>query len=680
MERLVPLMGVAIFLLSYGLANDFKLDKGVVFLKKKDVLFSGSSWSIIVDINITEYDESLNLFMDAVQQIRTLNTNSTQESFHDVSTVLTQINDKESLILIEQARKLKTKMKSLLHTVCPIERRPKRALMDVGGTALKWLFGTLDSDNLEEINNRMQNIDTHVSGITHLLQKQITYINQSVQIGNRNTQSIVDMSKILSTMNEKLNGIETQIALTIKEITYVVSLSVHLQSLYRSMQLTLMSLEEEMNQFQTALMDLSQNKISEYFMSPIALSYLLTHIEPLLTQEFSLLTPITLEDMYVYYNSLASVSVASIGDIMRLFVHIPIKSHNTFFNLYEALPLPFQLHNHSASFIIQPENKFLAITPNNELYTEINDINTVCKTGWITICKPMRKIQRAKGKSCLKSLFTGDTNNVQKFCKIELLLNPEPIFYRPENSHTWIYSVLEPETIVTHCPVKLGENDNIVKSQIIQGTGSLQINPDCQILSDNYILLPHSTGVIATHKRMDIHIPPVENIIYMIVNNSHNANNDIGSHDEIETVLSNIRKTSNGHLRVPLVDWMEQIKLLKLSPWYKMKNSSYIHLSYSVTLALVFIILICNRKRIWAKITICKRGTVESRTRSISEARPTMRVFDQNITYPTVSYTPTAGNIQDTCLIQNVLPQKTVSYPPEYTHKQIYPVFDSSLN
>lgn len=65
----------------------------------------------------------------------------------------------------------KSNLNDLVKTITPFEHRKKRGLLDVGGVALKFLFGIVDSDDLLEINKKKDSLSHGSDGIVNIVKK-----------------------------------------------------------------------------------------------------------------------------------------------------------------------------------------------------------------------------------------------------------------------------------------------------------------------------------------------------------------------------------------------------------------------------------------------------------------------------------------------------------------------------
>jgi hypothetical protein len=81
-------------------------------------------------------------------------------------------------------------------------------------------------------------------------------------------------------------------------------------------------------------------QLSSVLINPYKLSVILQKVSLQLSAELSMLTGVTVEDMYVYYTIAAVHAVAS-PKAIRLFIEIPLKATDRYFELYQVHYLPF---------------------------------------------------------------------------------------------------------------------------------------------------------------------------------------------------------------------------------------------------------------------------------------------------------------------------------------------------
>jgi hypothetical protein len=74
--------------------------------------------------------------------------------------------------------------------------------------------------------------------------------------------------------------------------------------------------------------------------NPYKLSVILQQVSLQLPQGVSMLTGLAEEDMYVYY-TIAMVHAVATSKSIRLFIDIPLKAADQYFELYQVHSLPF---------------------------------------------------------------------------------------------------------------------------------------------------------------------------------------------------------------------------------------------------------------------------------------------------------------------------------------------------
>ena len=65
-------------------------------------------------------------------------------------------------------------------------RRPKRGILDLGGTTLKWLFGVSTQADLHDLNSRIEALTASEKTVLHLLDHHASIFNETLQITRSN--------------------------------------------------------------------------------------------------------------------------------------------------------------------------------------------------------------------------------------------------------------------------------------------------------------------------------------------------------------------------------------------------------------------------------------------------------------------------------------------------------------
>ena len=209
-----------------------------------------------------------------------------------------------------------------------------------------------------------------------------------------------------------------------------------------------------------------------------------------------MLTGLNVEDMYVYY-TIATVHAVATSKSIRLFIDIPLKAADPYFELYQAHSSPFfhmcinryVMVGEPFSYIAVAENRQLfAIMTAHMLASYVKDLYTVCPSDLV--------LRTPGGQNCLTALFLGKVDVMTQLCK-RLVLNDdfEPTWIRSPDFKYWIYSLSKPVQVTVQCrEAEPPSNFRPSYQTTLSGTGILPNFSSCYIHSETFKLLPHSFG------------------------------------------------------------------------------------------------------------------------------------------------------------------------------------------
>lgn len=604
----------------------------VVFIRQDDFLLSASVWDIVIDINVTNYFHMLDEFWVALESIENIDMGNITERFHNYAESVSGIIDQEVLLLKKETMQTYHKLKNILTTLAP--HRNERSLIDLGGHFLHYMFGVATDKNLEAVNEKVNNLNSQTDHIVHLMTEQISYIKSSFEAGHRNRHDIEGLTKVMEYINKKVD--QTQEALSNLTLSFELTSQIifNIQSALRTMEHALSSITQDVVSFQTALEIAALGRLSNYFISPEKLQEILAKINSGLGDGYSLLTNLEMNQMFLYY-TLSTVRLATMHDRIRLFLTIPLKSHNTYFQLFRAIPLPFLITNTTA-VSIKVEYPFFAITQNREFYLELDaeDMSN-CRSGFIKICPPTREILKTRSHTCLASLFMGDSKEASRLCQKEIILNYRQKFYRQKGGNSWLYSVRNKEKLIVECPSK-NKINNIETNQVeIENSGKISIPSNCKVQGDNFLLLPHSVDTIMSQRNADIHVPNITNILQIITSEENiHFNKTVGNEQEILEIIKANNYNDVQQTSVPLHEWQRQLIEIQKLKSVSIFGSPIVSISFSTVIFVTFTlgIMFWYRKRI-ITLFVCKKhltATKEKQYMSVDEMNAMLKRKDEN--------------------------------------------------
>jgi len=108
----------------------------------------------------------------------------------------------------------------------------------------------------------------------------------------------------------------------------------------RKIEMAILELKLKIMQLQEAIDVTSLGQLSSVLIHPYNLSVILQQVSLQLPEGLSMLTGLTVQETYVYY-TVATVHAVATSKNIRLFVDIPLKATDRYFELYQVHSLPF---------------------------------------------------------------------------------------------------------------------------------------------------------------------------------------------------------------------------------------------------------------------------------------------------------------------------------------------------
>jgi hypothetical protein len=268
-------------------------------------------------------------------------------------------------------------------------------------------------------------------------------------------------------------------------------------------------LKTQIIEFQLAMQLTAIGKMSAHFVPPNKLREILIKIGNNLPLDLNLLA--RGDDNYLYYEAAESHCALYNGKI-RIFVQLPLQSPQRTFELYEIQSLPYS-ENLSPFFIqVVPSHKYIAVTRDLSQYIEYTDADLrKCKRNVLTICPPLKPIRYANEDSCLYALFRGYENITRNLCKKNIIKSFPPILVRTQQTNSWVYSVDKEVTVHSRC----GGSNVISWQGVLTGSGTIEINSDCYLIGEKFVILPHYSGFSRLNDNgIKVHVPKLKNILH----------------------------------------------------------------------------------------------------------------------------------------------------------------------
>lgn len=451
-----------------------KASNGLIFKKLGYVYSYEESKRIITTISGSTLREEQLIINEQIKQLKKLskNSNGSLESvLLEISKLGETINEINTIILNDNST-------SMGRNASNIVLRRKRSIIPWGGTIFKWIIGTPDEYQIDDIlreidTNRKNNIftDKIVRNQTIYIEKLLNIMEKrNKQVDNEIDSAIKQLENVFSRFDNATEQVERQNQVNI--LTQTLTLNI---MRYRSY----------------------QNKILQHILASnllnidpelITLSFLeqtLSDIEKTLQHEQMLPWSLIKNNKKIEWYKTIAMSTFVFGNNIVFEFIIPIISRSKR-ELYEILPAPMIRSEYL--LYIQPETPYI-IT--NSMKTEIGylseaDIEKCLKiNGEEYICSSNLPIFNKKFEEnfCELTIFLkaeGESNN----CVFKTMPKRD-LFIKIKETDQYYYVAANKIIATTLCKEKTGE-------VVLEGTGLMTINESCSIFNANFRITSQS--------------------------------------------------------------------------------------------------------------------------------------------------------------------------------------------
>ena len=150
-------------------------------MKERDIILSSDVWRIAINLDLNNYEE-------AISAVRT-----------DIRLIEGQKNKFTPVSELKQVETLLDSLELKLHYFQQFlpRRDRRRGLINLGGNALKVLFGTALDTDVRSLHDTLNELQSSNSDIVHSLSNQVTYIKKLDTATHVNTNTIANLSTIV---------------------------------------------------------------------------------------------------------------------------------------------------------------------------------------------------------------------------------------------------------------------------------------------------------------------------------------------------------------------------------------------------------------------------------------------------------------------------------------------------
>ena len=360
------------------------------------------------------------------------------------------------------------------------QSRQKRGLFNGVSYAIKWLFGTRDSDDALYYSEAISSMAQQTHDMHSLLKQQVHIIADSINDYNKTANSLLTNQDTLNKNINKFNKFSKSTTKRINSLTYAQTVTDHLNLLTQLVN----ELHEEFDVIISAILFSKQNIIHPYVITPRHLRQELLKIK--LGSNLELPYDIENIDNAYKYIDICSLTVIYANKVLIFAIHIPLVTKDQF-QLYNLIPLPVRLTNSSIYSFIDPSFPYLMISTTRTYYGEMKDLkNCIAVPPSDFICSEITTHMVKERPTCEIDLKTKQLLSIPKSCDTKVVKSEVEIWH-PLTKNQWLFIVTNPVIGTEYC-----DTTNHVTDVTLHGTGILTMQPRCKLYTLSTMLMSTS--------------------------------------------------------------------------------------------------------------------------------------------------------------------------------------------
>ena len=243
------------------------------------------------------------------------------------------------------------------------------------------------------------------------------------------------------------------------------------------------SIQNHLENIEIGLYNLLKNQLTPHLIRFETIQKGLEKLRNTVVQKGYLLATYDANEALQLQSSFVSMTNGSIYAIL----HIPVyKSVSTLY-IYKYIPLPIASNGEGSTMIIEPDQRYIAVSLKDELHIELRDFDLEHQCMFIKdtfFCKGT-VLKKGSTNSCLHALYKNELDRIGETCPVNLFNADE--YVTQLNSTTFVVYGKTPKRIYIICTDQNGQKV-YEKSTKLTGTNYIKIYRNCELNLKSHFL------------------------------------------------------------------------------------------------------------------------------------------------------------------------------------------------
>ena len=366
----------------------------------------------------------------------------------------------------------------------PSPHRRRRALLDIGGTLLKKLFGTATTNDVDRLHRLLVSQEKQHATLFHLQHYQITLFNKT----NTLFRSVFQRSAELTS---QLRFLQTDIKAAVANFSTLLDrsfLTNKLSNTHLFMDNLLRDTRYFRDFFLRTLDVMLHKRLSTELLPPDQLYNALVGISKHLPSSLSVLPDLDAALLNIYKTSKLSVDFISTTAYIK--IAVPLLNRQHILDVYHISFIPHHFREHQLSLFAPQQDTNLLATSDRTYFITLTDselARTCPPSGNQLYCSLKRPLHSLVTKSCELDLLLHE--HIPQTCNFSLNATHSPLFSYISD-HQWAYSVPQKTIATISCR---GHTDIQTTTHTLTHTGVITLPPFCSLFTNTTHILPSGT-------------------------------------------------------------------------------------------------------------------------------------------------------------------------------------------
>lgn len=358
--------------------------------------------------------------------------------------------------------------------------RKRRGLLNVIGTMGKALFGLMDNEDAQFLNEKIDELQEGQEKLLHFGQQQTTIMKSMVDYFNDTTDQLTTQQKELEENMNKLVDTVNKLQSQVGKIEHKLVILHQLNEMVQFVSSKLMMFRSKQRMLVQAITILHQQPNVPMLIHPDMLLTQLQYVQRSSGKDVEL--PIVPEaDNLRFYYQMIEPEIAVVPNRLIINFRIPLVEREVF-TLYQVVNIPIQINTKEYQ-ILEITKPYLAVNKKRDSFLELS-ASTLrsCKeaTGNLTVCKHGVTYRLPAHSSCEMDLFV-QPDKMSQTCRLTSINITKSLWFELVEEDSWIYVLPIPRIAKV-----TGPGEGIFRITV-QGTGKLQLDPGSSLECDGVV-------------------------------------------------------------------------------------------------------------------------------------------------------------------------------------------------